>query len=1139
MNIQLKDWEAVSDRHYTHIYPDSTGQDSYFCHEGMILQNCRTYNLMDKDCLSFELWCGEQNTYTVTLELVVFRNGKGEQYRSCQACLSTGKTGSFLLAVPMAAFDIAASADYALKFTRRITISGEQPFAVTTARACGGGVLALTVPVRGQEADEAGCAAYQVMVENSTGEPVQVNFLRQQYGDESDTRVDLPKSFELAAFAQREVTVKVVLSDRVVPGGYEKQRLLIIPDGNALGMKKLTLHTAAKRPHPYVLVTAPELAEIKEKIRTEQWAKDNYEAALQEALAWESPLIDGNRPFLFWTEDGHQARRCAILYRLSGRTELKEKAVWMLKQLADPEIGYLANPRACNQEMVHEGEFFKSIVFAYDLLYHEPELSAADHHNIRAVLRKFMGYFDEILCSGNISNWAVAEMCGALYSACVLQDYAMIKRFLFGKGGMKDQMSRGILSDGWWFEVSIGYNLLAAGIFSEIAAVMLHFGMDLRYLQVPASYKEKISGEKILQDGLVAENWGPNEKTYRNIPMLWDSLVEYYDYRGVIFGINDSSETKVTGTARPLFDSRYDIAYHLYGKPEYAGLLSLCDNPDRDLLFGAARLPEQPLNTRGTGSACADSPGVMVLRSQKPGRAPREQIQAVLKYGSHGGAHGHYDRGSMNSLMRYGRSLTGPENIWYSYHTFMYKFYVQNSLNHNMVVTDLKLQEAVKPKRLLFYAGGMMQAGAVENFGRWSHPPYGGWQVNGDKTLRERSWHEGRYLPTPDQEPEYAVRSEFTKPVLTRRLMVVTDDFVANFDYAKGEQEHVFDCVYHLQGLRTVLAKGRPAVPDQTTQQLDDDYKGSAQFITDCHWYHEPEQVKLSFETEYTRDKNNGNQWLSKNRTGFNEYGKLSTDLYVAYPEKIKLVTGADPEYADVNKQLFYQVCGDDKTLASGQFGSWILGRHEIRTDIRAVRQLTLITRVNPVEFEESHFRPVEKSIFWGDPLIVTRSGKKLYLRDLLLHQENVDCRYEPGQDYYGGPVKIQGKTYRRALGAEPLELLQEARITLSLEGLEAVEFIAAIGGDYPLGEEEGRRQAVLLRQKAREASWITVLEPVETEHQIEAVSADNRNCLRVKLKADREMVIQVQGLDHPDGNVQVQLSSYERGVLVREEWSY
>lgn len=181
-----------------------------------------------------------------------------------------------------------------------------------------------------------------------------------------------------------------------------------------------------------------------------------------------------------------------------------------------------------------------------------------------------------------------------------------------------------------------------------------------------------------------------------------------------------------------------------------------------------------------------------------------------------------------------------------------------------MVVVDLKTQEAVQPKRLLFYSGATMQAAAVENKGVWSHPPYGGWQVNGDKTLKERSFNEGRYLPVPDPEPEYSVRSGFTEPVITRRLMVVTDDFVANFDYGKGEVEHTFDCLYHLQGFGTVQDLEEQELQEYShTEQLDVSPLGSAQFITDCGWYRLENGGKLNFHTTYDEAHNNGNQWIS------------------------------------------------------------------------------------------------------------------------------------------------------------------------------------------------------------------------------------------------------------------------------------
>src|SRR5439155_20323211 len=129
----------------------------------------------------------------------------------------------------------------------------------------------------------------------------------------------------------------------------------------------------------------------------------------------------------------------------------------------------------------------------------------------------------------------------------------------------------------------------------------------------------------------------------------------------------------------------------------------------RSLLYGVPDLPEKTPDVSSL-SAYADNAGVAMLRSQTPNRPQSGQIQAALHYGTHGWAHGHFDRTDLLSLMRYGRSFYNPEMIWYGYEPFMYKFYVQSSISKNMVVVDQLMQEPVESDRLLFHTGQMMQA---------------------------------------------------------------------------------------------------------------------------------------------------------------------------------------------------------------------------------------------------------------------------------------------------------------------------------------------------------------------------------------------------------------------------------------------
>ena len=211
---------------------------------------------------------------------------------------------------------------------------------------------------------------------------------------------------------------------------------------------------------------------------------------------------------------------------------------------------------------------------------------------------------------------------------------------------------------------------------SEISVVALHFGMNFKDIKVTPAYRRTNCVAEARFDGLSNDIWGENTKNNRSIEMLWDSLITFYDYRGVVMGINDSAEQKSNAQTKAFYKLDYELAYRLYKKPAYAYMISRLGDDELNVLFGEEGRPTYELDELPYEKSCyAQNAGSVVLRSHKKDRPIREQIQVGLKYGSHGGAHGHYDRASMNGLMRYGRSLTNPENIRYSYHTFMYKFY--------------------------------------------------------------------------------------------------------------------------------------------------------------------------------------------------------------------------------------------------------------------------------------------------------------------------------------------------------------------------------------------------------------------------------------------------------------------------------
>lgn len=1109
------------------IYPGVTGTN-HFYQKGLVTANDFTYNLSDYYGIRLRLSLKQASKIKVTLDIVKNRTPKDEKHVWVNQILSVASGEHRVIMIPIQRFSLSASECYHLQFVRGFQVEGDHNFVLEECCLVKGKAFGVSCDCSSKAAQKGERINYELVLSNCRASEQTVILTEKKYGWQ-ELEADYPTEVVLKPYEEKKVIVSLTMSGKICEGGREEQTLFLMSDAGDGEMESITFTSLRALAHPFVLVDEQEIQNVKDKITRCQWAKETYAYWYSLTETWQAPLMDGG-DHLFHSNEGDHVRIASIIYKVSNEKRFGLEVVKFLKGMSDPVSGYFRTYHAGHQEMVHEGEIFKNVAIAYDMVYEMEELTVENHHNMETMFRSAIHMFDMELKKGEISNWTLAEASGGLYMACVLQDFNWMKRFLYGIGGAAEHLSRGTFSDGWWFEASIGYNLLCAGFFSEIAQVVRHFGMDFKDVQVPASYSKSVNTTESLKDGLVFENWGENNKNYRNISMLWDSLIPYADYRGIVFGINDSIEMKLVGITPNLSCPRYDLAYYLYRKPEYARIIKRLEPKERDLLFGAEYLEETAGGEDAAKRSCySDNAGAAVLRSQKPGREEREQIQVGLKYGSHGGAHGHYDRVSMTSLMRYGRSLTNPENIWYSYHTFMYKFYVQNSINHNMVTVDLKLQDPREPRRLLFHSGERMQAIALENESRWSNPPYGGWQVNGDKTLMERSWKEGRFIPIPDNPPEYAVRTEFTEPVLTRRLTVLTDDFVVNFDYARGTDPHNYDCIYHLHGLYETQGLDL----QKHTEKLDESPLSSGQFITDCNWYKMETDAKLRFKLEYGESKNNGNLWMCRNRTGHNEPGVLKTDLYIAYPPDTQVIVGCDPEYQGVNKQLFYEVLGDEETLAKGQFGAWVLGKEKIDVDLSLKKELVLKVKVNQVEFEKDIYIPMEKSIFWGNPCIETNSGKRISLSQLDLKYENTDLGNGVGIDYANGPVKIQGELFDQALPAEPRDSSGYGYIRINLAGMDARRFTASIGSDYPVGDESERRKTVAIRNVGRQARFITVLEPVENTHLIKKVEAINENHVVVYFE-EKRVDVTISGLDTEKPSIQMKV--WEGETIVAEE---
>lgn len=976
---------------------------------------------------------------------------------------------------------------------------------------------------------------YEITLTNTTSKPQFVQIAQQKMGWEILTTLlhesgsDQPiKGLELKPFEEKVVLLSVFDDLRFGPLASEKHKIQLIDRRGFT--QTLTFITGRYEEMFTTTLSNADIHEIQEKIGSTPWAQAKYQQLYQRAKLWQVPKIDPELPYLFMSRQSDEAGNAALIYLLSEEEVFGKKAAEFLKELVDDEKGYLVLPHAGNQELVHEGEFFKHAALTYDRLKHSGLLTKDDKQKIEEAFRLFMSIIRDECHRGKISNWNLAELAGVIACAAALQDLEKIDYFLYCPGGVIEHISKGILNDGWWYEASIGYNLLAMGLFLEISQIVNKWGYQLHLQRVPANYApyydlhQKGLDESDRIDGLSTEVWGPTDKNYRSIEMLTDSMIDYYDETGVIFGMNDSCESRAVGVH--LMDPRYDLAYRLYQKPAYLSLLRTIRPEDRDLCFGVAQLSDTPHEKKVPyrEAVIAEVAGIALLHSNAPKRSAEQQYQVTLKSGILGGAHGHYDRLALNSMRRFGKSFYNPENVWYAYHTFMYKFYVQNSLTHNMTVVDLKQQDPAPTKTLACVSETEYQYIVQEIRTKWCQPPYGGWRVGNAETFRERCWQEGRSVFIPDETPEYSQRSAFTEEILQRRAVVVTDDYVIVLDYLEGEDTHAFDCLYHASGLKGIFAKeleadyllsndpqdaryflvGKDIEYQKTTEKLSDDPLSSAQFMTDVHWFRAQEPLRFSFSVDMHKYNDKG--WLTPLRTSQNQPGLLNLAIHMIHPQNAPVFVGMEPAYSQTQQQLVYQIRTEKSVLHENKMGTWIFGKEEIQVAIPAKSQtIVLETKTTYVANEYGSGKDVPlPAVFWGEGVIKTHAGERIPINQLPRVTEGIKQSPYENRDYFGGPIKFETQVIPSALPATPIAEAISGTITIDLSGVDAASLEIVIGGDYPLGDESDHRRVVGIRKEGRTAQFATILEQYDQESKVESATI-SENTLTVRLKDGRE----------------------------------
>lgn len=819
-----------------------------------------------------------------------------------------------------------------------VRVLGGGSVLVKEISACDMGDFQVRVLQDSLTGESGGTLDYTFLLSNQRAERRLVNVSRILYGKEC-LSAEYDRYVELAGAETREYKVRLEMTEDIPQGGLEKSKFLFVPDGDGAQGKRVTLYAVKCRKHPYLFLTGEQW---ERRIRAIMEDGGLYEAFRKEyaerAENWQVPEVSGAADYVYPSYSQNDLFPAAVAWKVTGNSAYLDKALRYLRGLLDEKNGYLATRysyfqfveskeeyargdfkvcRAQNAGWVQEAEFFSKVAMSYDLLYEQ--FTSEEHRQMEQCLRNYMVFATWRLTDGDGNNFQVAEAGAGLLCAMAIQDYGRVQRFLYGYNGIVDLLSAVFLDDGMYFEEASGYVRLAGELFFDIANAAENFGISFKNVNFPASFDRNI----LHSPWSMRESWAEDGKpflgmSFRRFEALTQPvrcLKDYFDCtaklltdRGIMLSVNDSNEQDMT--------KLYQKAYYLYGDPLYRQIGSLAAAPETLLVREEAENYEL-----GKKSLLLSGAGFGILREED------SLVQAVLKFGSHGGYHGHYDRLSLLSYLKDGKTFHNNEYAWFGYDSFLFKMWVQTSVAHNMTVVDGRMQKP-SPCRCVYFAADEKVGGswkkeapedgthvALETFSavcaqtetEWFDPPYGGQTPYPFSFPEEKCAREGRFILMPEQPREQGAIGTYSEPVFQRRMLILFHGYCIVWDYLEGEQEHRFDCLYHPMGRfdGEIFPEEKPAAPSVDSkigwtyrERFSEDPFGAGQFIQNCQSVRADGTLRLHFRDAAARV--NGNDILDN---------MPETTLWRAYPESGEVTVGKYPWKGDTFTEENRRAC--------------------------------------------------------------------------------------------------------------------------------------------------------------------------------------------------------------------------------------
>ena len=395
------------------------------------------------------------------------------------------------------------------------------------------------------------------------------------------------------------------------------------------------------------------------------------------------------------------AFKLALGWQIDGDAACRGRVEDILLGYARRYAGYEPNPdRAFAQgkatyQSLDEAVWLIPLVRAYDLVREDLSPAAqvrVEDDLLRPAAAHILG--QKYWQIHNIECWHNAAI--AAVGIC-LEDEDLSRPVQEGEFGFFHQLEAGVREDGLWWEGSTSYHFYA------LAALMTH-------AQMAEGVDESLRDAPRLQAMFRApvDLAGPD----LTLPATNDCWFFTSLLGEVCHGVPPAAEF-------------YEVAYGWYGDPVFAGVLqhNYAGHPRTGLeaLLCGRELPADTGGGMPVGGTHLAGSGLALLRSLGP---PAEQNYLMLKYGPHGGGHGHPDKLSL-SLYACGFPIA-PDLGTPGYGIGLNESWYRQTLSHNTAVVDGCSQPAAEGQLLAFDGGEKAAFGVVDARVSWDEAPYEG-----------------------------------------------------------------------------------------------------------------------------------------------------------------------------------------------------------------------------------------------------------------------------------------------------------------------------------------------------------------------------------------------------------------------------